>query len=143
MDIETYLKSEAAREDVRALLKIPMNPAFQRGEDFDFESRPEKAWLRVEATRGHLVFVRCYVHRALRGSVVTDLGDGVRALRLKSGNWNTDLSDFEVSIDGKVIMLGDQVMHREDPDDANLPDAICRVMLASYKVANLDERGMG
>jgi hypothetical protein len=63
--------------------------------------------------------------------VVTDLGEGVRALRLWTGEV---MAGWENWFDGVMESVAGVIRIRF-VTAADLPDAICRVMLASLRVA--------
>ena len=91
--------------------------------------------------------------------VVTDLGEGVRALRIRTGAKYIDILQkcrrttrhnhfygafgqiYDATIGAgnweRGSGIGALFDASTEADKANLPDAICRVMLASLRVANI------
>ena len=70
--------------------------------------------------------------------IVTDLGEAVHALRLRTGiTYDEALAILEnaVGYEGDAFKKGADIM--EIPKAADLPSAICRVMLAAYEVSRL------
>ena len=160
--IESYLQGGQAREDVRTLLAdLPGRKRKDGG------LKPEdKASLTIEGNafwavdmldvwnRVHLVGRRndnlgwrtagkVYYRPEGDGFFVTDLGEGRRALRLRT---TADLLATKSLIqqlairfpfDGPWLCLGDEIADISEPTAERLPESLCRVLLASYRVANL------
>jgi hypothetical protein len=113
-----HLKPEAVRE---LLASDPIDGECRVTFILDvgsWQEVPAEAWRAVsfeldDGSEG----VTVYYRREDGRFIVSDLGEGVKALRMRRG----------------VLAIGNQVF-REDSD---LPAAICRVMLASYQVATL------
>ena len=127
--LDRYLETEQAREDVRVAvhaMATSKTSTFCGGlEDHWIESTHLEAWLRVAYFRfgGKDFLVSAYYRPDGDRYVVTDLGEGVRALRLRTGS----LSPKTKSGYWNLIT--------QHTNAADLPDAICRVMLASLRVA--------
>jgi hypothetical protein len=169
MDIETFLGSTNARALLGALLefhrklKVPYHREFKDGEfrccvdvgDF-------WAWKQVQLFSANERRLVAYYRPDGDRFIVSDLGEGVKALRLRTGFLFDDIvrrfvSDKTEHFQGAFGMLMDatllagnwergwvgEVAYHEPIVGEQLPDAICRVLLASLKVANLTERGMG
>jgi hypothetical protein len=163
MSIPTYLESSQAREDVRALLddapKLTRangrpKPAGEAGRIIGDSAllglRRDGAWTRIRLSRkwsnglGWDILATAY-HRPYDNLfAVSDLGEGWRAHRLRTGriDWTAAINagcDYDVHIvdsGGELSTAGD--CESMATTAADLPDAICRVLLASWKVANLD-----
>jgi hypothetical protein len=134
-EIETYLLSEQARVDVRALLAIDglgTIPIAHHGQWRRAQTGAWRTMFRDGADRG-VVYYRPEGDRY----IVTDLGEGVKAARLRTGRWSETVSDSDISIPG-VMYLEGQLIRTSDPTTYDLPDALCRVMLASYRVATME-----
>ena len=150
MTIAEYLASEQAREDVKALLQsvrwdsagdaISVNPwpqqiAPRTKLHTDFTIGPWircSIWSQDEADNYEL---ECAAYYRPDGDrfVVTDLGEGVRALRLRTGQ---PIEGWQSWCDGIVDSTAG-VIRKQDVKADQLPDAICRVMLASLRVAGV------
>jgi len=163
MEIEAYLQSDQAVADVAAMLAEPWDLSS------DFVPARRGAWTRISLRDGVPVYFRpaAYdlpVNReplpeslrpnpatpptyitvpALQRFIVTDLGEAVRALRLRTGYTGLadDLPYDEVPgapmlCDGRLIGVAGP---REDDriSTADLPRAICAVLLAAHRVATL------
>ena len=137
MPLAEYLASEQAREDVRVAVNAmatSKTSTFCGGlEDHWIESTHLEAWLRVAYFRfgGKDFLVSAYYRPDGDRSVVTDLGEGVRALRLRTGQ---PLAGWQSWFDGIVDSTAG-VIRKQDVRADQLPDAICRVMAESLRVA--------
>ena len=154
-----YLATEQAREDARRLLVAPYPrriDAIVNDMPAVMSLYPADAWTRVSMTAQ--TFMRpgdpqdagCYFRSDGDRYIVTDLGEGVRALRLRTGERaygpatgvaileKLTLCNMEDSR-GNVGALGGLARELElvDVTASDLPDAICRVMLASLRVAGV------
>lgn len=165
MDIESYLKSELARDAVGKLTSLyPDQTRMNTLADFrgQWGMQTAGAW-RVVGIWGDIcepALVSVYYRPDGERFIVSDLGEGVKSLRLRLGR--IDVLGLTATMDDipQVVCWAMQDAFVSDvlecdealtsgqrmPQSliADLPDAICRVMLASYKVSHLtDERGMG
>lgn len=167
MDIETYLKSEAAREDVRALLAlwIPHHGTTQSHighEGRIWHASLAQAWTHIEVTNDREQRPAVYCRRDGERFIVSDLGEGMKAFALRTGYFgdpNELPSPFWRTVPEAVACWPDGCRwhggalwadgaERTENDwigkgvkAEDLAETICLLMLASYKVANLD-RGM-
>lgn len=141
--IEQYLQDEEAVHDVARLLAEP-DPKFKGTTDGDalfyLERGTAGAWRTVELdqVRGP-ENVKVYYRLEGDRSIVTDLGEAVRALRLRTGHaslrWS-DLPDFRMP--AGAYGTEDRLIYAEpNPSSADLPRAICCVMLAAWRIANI------
>ena len=151
--LDKYLQTEQAREDVRVAvhaMATSKTSTFCGGlEDHWIESTHLEAWLRVAYFRfgGKDFLVSAYYRPDGDRYVVTDLGEGVRALRLRGASiqrlgdaisevlgamWVANQLPPSYGITG---MVNGEIAPMSFIDAADLPDAICRVMLASLRVA--------
>jgi hypothetical protein len=168
MTLHDYLQSEQAREDVRALLADyparevrlsnggtwhkPAGKASRAieglGVDTNLSLRREQAWHCVgmaqrdnELLGAMMPILTAYYRPDGDRFTVTDLGEGVRALRLRTGFLHSvaveaaRVSRIGLEGPGEWRMGGDADIEIYGVTSANLPDAICRVMLASLKVS--------
>ena len=139
MPLAEYLASEQAREDVKALLDG--REEFVGPDGICLITGPEGQWRAVNALddAGELLG-RAYYRPDGDRYVVTDLGEGWRQHRLRTGrvDWTAEIiaaCDYNPYIvdTGERATAGDcenLILKASD-----LPDAICRVMLASLRVA--------
>ena len=161
--LDKYLQTEQAREDVRVAvhaMATSKTSTFCGGlEDHWIESTHLEAWLRVAYFRfgGKDFLVSAYYRPDGDRYVVTDLGEGVRALRIRTGAKYIDILQkcrrttrhnhfygafgqiYDATIGAgnweRGSGIGALFDASTEADKANLPDAICRVMLASLRVA--------
>jgi hypothetical protein len=137
--IAEYLTSPQAREDVRALLASGARPGRVQNRI------GPTAWLEIELvgvwTQVTYVFhdeVEVNIYYRLDGDrfIVSDLGEGAKAQRLRTGIlFCLDVRNW---VDGIVRCSEGMIFPFRGPTKPDdLPDAICRVMLASWRVANL------
>ena len=135
MPLAEYLASEQAREDVKALLeRRRLTPNFA-----DIHAKNPHRFMGITKTGAwHVVTMSvegetCQALYRPDGDryVVTDLGEGVRALRLWTGEV---MAGWENWFDGVMESVAGVIRIRF-VTAADLPDAICRVMLASLRVA--------
>ena len=147
MTLADYLGSEQAREDVRELLASdkPQLPVLSM-EDLCWVLDEVGAWRRVliwdDAQNKELT-----ANYRPDGDrfVVTDLGEGVRALRLRTGcsqylameRSDPMREDLRTSSTGNIWTTERGIMELDNVTAADLPEAICRVMLASLNVAGV------
>lgn len=168
--VEQYLSSPQAVEDLREHLersrsdhKLTENGWCGRDDAGQFQSRTDGAWHVVRYTgisRTYFRWDRAYRcgdltcggpfcdsigHRA--PYIVSDLGEGLRCYALRTGDVEyrslpgTPPSSGILERDGRLFAC----YTRRDSlcvgvDAADLPAAIVRVMLASYRLAHLEER---
>lgn len=159
MTIPDYLKSEQAREDVgRAIRELATCDGLAYGIDFGWmRAGIIGAWRRVAVEEGRgdeRISITAYYRPDGDRFVVTDLGEGVRALRLRTGlpimmsgqkrvafcNALQDRLPRRVTFDDMTLFACDKPwsgnpMHWYSVTAPDLPDALCRVMLASLMVA--------
>lgn len=146
MTLTEYLQSKQAREDVRALLadhkECPpgqMTRAMHGSGPHSWVACSVQQWTAVQLEMNGGA-VRVY-YRPDGDHIVTDLGEGVRALRLRTGFLHSvaveaaRVSRIGLEGPGEWRMGGDADIEIYGVTSANLPDAICRVMLASMRVA--------
>lgn len=186
MPLAEYLASEQAREDVRALLtdspareiklgtgrrwQKPAGHASIKAQGFEVDTmltlNKREAWSQIRLSQrddemaGAMVpRVTAYYRPDGERFVVTDMGEGVRALRLRTGAKYIDILQkcrrttrhnhfygaFGQICDATIGAgnwergsgIGALFDASTEADRANLPDAICRVMLASLKVSEV------
>lgn len=140
MTLHDYLMTEQAREDVRGLCSADgfwLINGLGR-----LEIAQTGAW-RVLWLIGERERLAAYYRPDGDRFVVTDLGEGVRALRLRTGSVShtyampglPSLRGTKIK-DGCVIAWHGDLYRGDDCISApDLPDAICRVMLASLMVS--------
>ena len=142
MTLAEYLASEQVREDVRLVVAKPHDVLRYSGNGGPWLERTTlKAWTRL-GIEGADQYITAYYRPDGDRYVVTDLGEGVRALRLRTG-WihgranGHAMQERETLASGGVGwvagMSGD--IELDGVKEDQLPDAICRVMLASLRVA--------
>ena len=134
-NLAEYLASERARDDVRLLIRESVG--YLRVGHGTWNLGGDGAWktaiYHTNATQqDHTVYYRLDGDRY----VVTDLGEGVRALRLRIGCINTD-SQFDGTwrklLGHPAVRSYFDTLYAE-VTAADLTDAICKVMLASLRV---------
>ena len=144
MTLAEYLASEQAREDVRLVVAKPHDVLRYSGNGGPWLERTTlKAWTRL-GIEGADQYITAYYRPDGDRYVVTDLGEGVRALRLRTG-WihgranGHAMQERETLASGGVGwvagMSGD--IELDGVKEDQLPDALCRVMRASLRVANI------
>lgn len=146
MPLAEYLASEQAREDVRQLFDgdKPSLPVMSM-EDLCLVRDEVGAWRSVMIWDDNQnKELTAYYRPDGDRYVVTDLGEGVRALRLRTG-WihgranGHAMQERETLASGGVGwvagMSGD--IELDGVKEDQLPDALCRVMLASLRVAGV------
>ena len=141
MTLAEYLASLQAREDVKALLAKPQRAIAIELPTGDWLSlRSDGAWDLVVITTNYTHKTRAIAYYRPDGDrfVVADLGEGVKALRLRTGQLGVSQRRLSEVLNGiptfGVICYGNTLC-RTDVKSAMIPDAICRVMLASLRVA--------
>lgn len=150
MTLHEYLQSEQAREDVRALLArwtahhgTTQSHIGASGQIL--HASLADAWTRAELATGKDWRPMAYYRPDGDRFVVTDLGEGVRALRLRTGcsqHLAMERSDpmreaLRTSGIGNVWSTERGIMELDNITATDLPDAICRVMLASLRVSEV------
>lgn len=150
MTLPEYLGTPQAREDVRSLVeRWSVHHGTTQGHVGTsgqiLHASQAGVWTRIELATGQEWRPMAYFRPEGGRFVVTDLGEGVRELRLRTG-MNPRLAMHEASliapadvqkyphlgwfsVVGSVELLA--------VSEANLPDALCRVMLASINVAGV------
>lgn len=158
MPLAEYLASEQAREDVKALLAKPC-PQVMPGDPvgwrhYGIQALPHPAppspWVGVAADYGGRAIalpdwrtITAYYRPDGDRYVVTDLGEGVRALRLRTGCTHYEAMErsdpmreaLRTSGIGNVWSAERGLMELDNVTPFDLPDAICRVMAESLRVA--------
>lgn len=178
MTMPEYLQSEQAREDVRAMMaEAPLRSLNGRPKTegsasriplpktlFSYQRLPR--WNRLKVSRkdayelmGFEDLVSAYYRPDGDRYIVTDLGEGVRALRMRTGVGFVDLlqkcrrskeANHFYGLFGQIhdatigagnwergLAIGALLDVGTYADESNLPDAICRVMLASLRAAEV------
>lgn len=172
MNLTNYTQIEQAREDVKALLadslardvKLgtgriwhkPAGHASIKVQGFDVDTiltlNKRDAWNQVRLSQRDAELldamatrVSAYYRPDGDRYVVTDLGEGVRALRLRTGICMLTFPQvrevFERTPEMPGVHFGaDSALYATEGDKASVtaaevPDALCRVMLASLRVA--------
>ena len=145
MTLADYLASEAAREDVRRLLSEP-RPRVVHGDPVGWRHygvqaepypAPPSVWCGISVDWGGSLplaewkYLTVYYRPDGERYIVTDLGEGVKAKRLRTGQ---HLAGWENWFNGEVESTAGVITLRF-VDAGDLADAICRVMLASLRVA--------
>lgn len=144
MTLAEYLASEAAREDVRRLLSEP-RPCVKPGDPVGWRHygvqampypAPPSVWCGISADWGGSMLpvpewqaITVYYRPDGERYTVTDLGGGVKAKRLRTG----DLT--QPAFEPRICWQCGDLLGVDKINAPDLPDAICRVMLASLKVA--------
>lgn len=126
MTLADYLASEAAREHAALMLQDPQARDFLVGRTWFawLVPRPSDVWRALQ-----LDTVRVYYRPDGERYTVTDLGEGVKARRLQTG----DLT--QPAFEPRMCWQYGDLLGADKITAADLPDAICRVMLASLRVA--------
>ena len=135
ISLADYLLSHQARVHAKELLARWVDGITRCSISADmviWHASLEVAWTRIELVSDPNWRPKAYFHAdGTDGYIVTDLGEGVRALRLQTGrpldgarNWENGFVDSTAG----VIRLSAS-------ERADLPEAICRVLLFSYQVA--------
>ena len=141
MTLAEYLASPQAREHAKDMIAHKQDAAFPiDGGWQDWQRAQIGAWTRL-STGG----VYAYFRPAGERFIVTDLGEGVRAQRLRTGcqAWRAHEAMLHLRRDGEITpasgWLGgmDNAAELDGVKSHDLPNAICRVMLASHKVATM------
>ena len=143
MTLADHLQTPQAREDVRHMLScgVPSAQWFSATKTRISEFKLG-AWIRILITAERHSISACYRPDGDR-FVVTDLGEGVRALRLRTGcsqylameRSDPMREDLRTSGTGNIWTTERGIMELDNVTAADLPDAICHVMLASLNVA--------
>ena len=146
MTLANYLETPQARADVRALLeRRRLTPNFT-----DIHAKNPHRFMGITKTRAwHVVTMSvegetCQALYRPEGDryVVTDLGEGVRALRLRTGILHSRAAVEAAKARQGICrnqewtMGGTADLELDGVKPEHLPDAICRVMLASLRVAH-------
>ncbi len=153
--IECYLQSDRAREHIGLLISESCGYLRVGHGTWNAMSK-EGAWDSVlyhhnESGKDWTIYFRPESDHF----IVTDLGEGMRALRMRSGKINPGVDSVPGGVDSDGVSWGegpgpeggDCFVCEEARVDGrqmrgsyvkSLPDAICRVLLASYRVANLE-----
>ena len=149
MTLANYLETPQAREDVGRMVAAPAGIIKAHRVDGGFLVRGWKdagAWFQVGVIKGDFertIITTAYYRPDGDRFVVTDLGEGVRALRLRTGcsqylameRSDPMREDLRTSGTGNIWTTERGIMELDNVTAADLPEAICRVMLASLNVA--------
>lgn len=158
MTLSDYLQSEQAREDVRLVVLKDADVLRHQGGGWWIIRTTLRAWTRLDV-EGEEQKITAYYRPDGDRFVVTDLGEGVRALRLRTGARYIDILQkcrrtqraehfygafgqiYDATIGAgnweRGSGIGALFDASTEADHTNLPDAICRVMLASLRVAEV------
>lgn len=152
MTLAEYLASPQAREDVKALLQAPdLVPVHERASRsrrrillppprYIWEARwnrQDGPWTNAclstwdPESGDEQQLARAYYRPDGDRYIVTDLGEGVRALRLRTGDVT------QPAFEPRGCWQYGDILGADKVTGADLPDAICRVMLASLRVAGV------
>lgn len=138
MTLPEYLQSEQARSEMQQAIEHGVADAPGRM----LSTGTTGAWSVVQVTVDG-VSVTAYHRPDGDRYIVTDLGEGVRALRLRTGALGVSQRQLSEVLNGiptfGVIAVGD-ALYKAEVKPAMLPDALCRVMLASLRVAEVTPR---
>ena len=150
-EFESFIQSERARAVLREAIDNKDEEAHgdpsaltNGAAVFHYRCDPPSPWFSVSvmSTARSPEWRRRGVYYRPDGDrfIVSDLGDGLKALRLRTGisMAQADAAIVEYGAFGAHFM-GPEVGLR--CDSAGLPDAICRTLLASYRIANLGAKG--
>lgn len=153
MNFEEYLKSEQARSTIAKLIEVyPDQTIMNTMAEFhvQWELADAGAWRRVAVygSRGALEPPLATVYYRPEGDrfVVSDLGDVIRAFELRTGLLRYSQGTVEALrvAGGYYCGPGYRIETSTVPvfmlKADQLPNAICRVLLASYRVANLPDQ---
>ena len=122
--VERYLMSDEARENVRVHLAPTACSTSKEGWVKDERGPWRRFWLSCTRDDRNKDGLNVYFRPEGDRYIVTDLGEGVRALRMRTGMLEP------------TIKIPHLLGHRAAADE--LPDSICKVMLSTYRVANLE-----
>ena len=150
MTLADYIGSEQAREDVGRMVAAPAGIIKAHRVDGGFLVRGWKdagAWFQVGVIKGDFertIITTAYYRPDGDRFVVTDLGEGVRTaclrgLDLANAEHFERLNALGRTLDAdfrQTAPLG--WIELRDITAADLPDAICHVMLASLNVAGVE-----
>ena len=173
MTLANYLETPQARADVRALLtdspareiklgtgrrwQKPAGHASIKAQGFEVDTmltlNKREAWSQIRLSQrddemaGAMVpRVTAYYRPDGERFVVTDMGEGVRARALRTGEVGGPMhsdSPCQIAEAASCMPRGtgnrtwvDGALYAEGIEAKELPDAICRVMLASLRVAH-------
>ena len=147
MPLAEYLATEQARDRLKTADVLTMPSASEwHGHGQRVVIEQCKAWWRVSVTVADET-VSAYYRPDGDRYIVTDLGEGWRALRLRGIDWHTN-DEIINKVDAVALPLMSPEPGYETSAPwgtlelryvaaADLPDAICRVMLASLRVAGV------
>ena len=160
-DFENYLQSERAVEDARQLLAGPVAGVWH-ADVFDWWTcRASAAWRVVAIGLDHTYMESALGHVYFRAEgdhfIVTDLGEALQALRLRTGqlDWREPgyvrervdevCSDFSqpvqavMDVDGAYGVIGARDVEHDLAviTAETLPVALCRVLLGAHRVMEL------
>lgn len=139
--IAHYLQSEVATADVAALLSLwtqheSTTRSYIGQQGRIWHAAAAGAWTRIELATGQPWRPMAYFRAGGELFIVTDLGEGVQALRLQTGN---PLDGCRNWYNGFVESTAGVISLRS-VDREHLPAAICMVLRFSYQVAVGDDR---
>ena len=148
--VERYLLGEQARANVAAHLMHTASPTSKEG--WVKDERGPWRWLWLSCTRDESNPDGLNVYFCPEGDryIVTDLGEGVRPLRMRTGcylaaeiiadriPWPEGIEAQIVTSSLRAALRCDGVLRSFKVAAEDLPKAICATMLASFRVANLE-----
>ncbi len=146
-EIEKYLQNKESREDVRRLLDS-VSGAYNElvtTSGLCLATEDDGAWYRVDIIGEQAsIYSAYYRPDGADRFLVSDLGEGVRAYRLRTGDSAPTFYHVRGNLGpGIGFAEGGTLSHVLAPTAEELPDAICRTLLASYRVANLSAERSG
>jgi hypothetical protein len=131
--MEEYLVSEQARQDVRALLAaLDSDPARIERDGMLLEAASCGKWTEVAPLLGssvHAYFIRQGVVDVLAAFDLDWTDQGIRGAYFEGDGYRV--------VCNEALISG---AHMKSSWVADLPDAICRVLLASWRIANLETK---
>jgi len=137
MDIETYLNGALARAGAAKMNKAPVGRVlyFEGG---CWHRLTDGEWYSVALYLDSGDRATAYYRREGRHHVVSDCCEGMKSFLIQTGRrFFTKKDAAAVTCSLTTIGSAGDVQTVCGVDSANLPDAICRVLLASYKVSTL------
>lgn len=146
--LANHLETPQARESL-LIADVKMLPAASEfhGHGFSVVIEHTGAWWRCRVTAG-IESIAAYYRPDGDRYIVTDLGEGVRARALRTGEVGGPMhsdSPCQIAEAASCMPRGignrtwvDGALYVEGIEAKDLPDAICRVMLASLRVAGVN-----
>ena len=134
--VERYLMSDEARENVRVHLAPTACSTSKEGWVKDERGPWRRFWLSCTRDDRNKDGLNVYFRPEGDRYIVTDLGEGVRALRMRTGMLEPTIKIPHLLQPDDRQFAEPVVYNRCTADE--LPDSICKVMLSTYRVANLE-----